>query len=70
MSDISPLHCFDFEEHAPQKKEVPSPNSPQETPPQASQHENPDNPPPPSLDLKSLLDDEEDLGFVKIDDFI
>ena len=64
MSDISPLHYFDFEDNAPQNEEVPPSNSPQEEPPQASLHENLDNPPPPSLDLESMLDDEEDLGYV------
>ena len=69
MSDVSPSHHFDFEEttqNAPRNEEVPPQNSPRATPPQDSSRENP----PPSLDLESMSDDDEDLGYVDIDDFV
>ena len=52
MPDISPTHCFDFEGKKPHNEEASPQNSPQEAPPQASPH---DNPPPPFLDLESLM---------------
>ena len=69
MLGVSPSHRFDFEEtthNTPHNEEVPPQNSPQEAPHQDASHENP----PPSLDLESMLDDDEDLGYVDIDGFV
>ena len=50
MSDIGPYHHFDFEENAPQREEIPPPNSPRQAPTQDASHENP----PTSLDLEMM----------------
>ena len=69
MSDISPSHHFDFKENAPQHAEIPPPNSPHQAPTEDASRENP----PTSLDLESMLDDEEDMGdlnYVDVDEFV
>ena len=66
MSDLSPSHKFDFEENATQHEEVIPQNSPRAAPTQDASRENP----PPSSDLESVSDDEDDLGYVDIDDFV
>ena len=66
MSDLSPSHKFDFEENATPQEAPPPPNSSHEAPTQDASRENP----PPSLDLESVSDDEDDLGYVDIDDFV
>ena len=66
MFDLSPSHKFYFEENATQDEAPPPQNSPCETSTQDASQENP----PPSLDLKSMSDDDEDLGCVDIDDFV
>ena len=66
MFDLSPLHKFDFKENATPQEAPPPPNSSHEAPTQDASRENP----PPSLDLESMSDDDEELGFVDIDDFV
>ena len=65
MSDLSLSHKFDFEENATQREEIAPQNSPRKASTQDSSQENP----PPPLDLESVSDDEDDLGYVDIDDF-
>ena len=62
MLDISPTHHFDLKEIKPH-------NSPQGG---NKPHNSPQASPPPSMDVpmtESMLDEEEDLGFVNINAF-
>ena len=58
MFDLSPSHKFDFEENATQHEEVAPQNSPRKAPTHDASRENP----PPSSDLKSVSDDEDNMG--------
>ena len=66
MSDLSPSHKFDFDDTATPHEAPPPHDSPREPSAQDASQENP----PPSSDLESMLDDNEELGFVDIDDFV
>ena len=66
MSDLSPSHKFDFKKNATPQEAPPPPNSSHEAPTQDASWENP----PPSLDLESMSNDDKDLGYVEIDDFV
>ena len=75
MSDLSPSHKFDFEVPATQEEAIPLQNSPRKTPTQGASREIPiqgasREKTPSYVDLKSMSDDDGDLGYVDIDDFV
>ena len=75
MSDLSPSHKFDFEVPATQEEAIPLQNSPCKTPTQGASREIPiqgasREKTPSSVDLESMSDDDGDLGYVDIDDFV
>ena len=75
MSELSPSHKFDFEVLATQEEGIPLQNSPCKTPTQGASREIPiqgasQEKTPSSVDLESMSDDDGDLGYVDIDDFV